>query len=71
MKYFKSGGTFKNDNLHNLIYVWFSFFFLIYICGKRNDYSIHGVRVDGYPFVRGLPHSKHKHESPNGPTIYT
>ena len=47
-------------------------FFLIYICGKRNDCSLSGVRLDGFPSagkskVRGLPHTKHKHEPPDGP----
>lgn len=41
---------------------FFIFFLLIYICGKKNDYLINGVRLEGYPFgkneVRGLPHTK-------------
>ena len=60
---------------HKLLYVcMYDFhFFLIYICGKWNDSSVNGVRLDGYPFgkneVRGLPYTRHKQESSKGPTI--
>lgn len=43
--------------------------FFLFTSVEKGMTSINGDRVDGYPFVRGLPHTKHKHESASGPTI--
>lgn len=43
--------------------------FFLFTSVEKGMTSINGVRVDGSPFVRGLPHTKHKHESASGPTV--
>lgn len=42
----------------------------VLICGEKTGYSINCVGLDGYPFQKtDVSYTKHKHESPNEPTI--